>query len=545
MTSSTLDATPATTTVAGAVSNGEIHVHPSRELRDASYRAADPNYFDWLDHVRAAAACTRPVLLRGEVLTTERSTGRVLRRQHTDDLPDGVIYKPCGNRRATVCPACSTLYQSDAYQLVRAGLIGGKGVPESVAEHPAAFVTFTAPSFGPVHNRHVSRHTCTRRRHCDCRADVCRPRRNAAPCPHGKPTACFARHELADSRIGQPLCLDCYDHEHQVVWNLAAGELWRRTKQAIERHLATIAHQRGIPNYKMPNPDGKTHHYLPPVRVSHGKAAEFQARGAVHFHALIRMDGIDPTDPTAIVPPPDLMTAADLEDAIRAAAAQVAHTTPPHPDQPTGWLVVWGDQLDVQHITLSGDGEVTDSMVAGYIAKYATKSTEATGHTSARITGKTITVWANHDTHTGRLIAACWRLGRDLPTHDDQGDATNPYTRLRRWAHMLGFGGHFLTKARRYSTTFGKLRGARTTYRRAAIAHITQPDHTADPYEETTLVIGHLTYSGTGWHNAGDALLANTAAAQARERRRAGRDALTTTPSVDMPPSTASRKDPS
>ena len=33
------------------------------------------------------------------------------------------------------------------------------------------------------------------------------------------------------------------------------------------------------------------------MRVSHGKAAEYQARGAVHFHVLIRLDGLDDDDP--------------------------------------------------------------------------------------------------------------------------------------------------------------------------------------------------------------------------------------------------------
>jgi hypothetical protein len=40
------------------------------------------------------------------------------------------------------------------------------------------------------------------------------------------------------------------------------------------------------------------------------------------------------------------------------------------------------------------------------------------------------------------------------------------YSSLRRWAHMPGFGGHFLTKARRYSVTLTALRQARITYRR-------------------------------------------------------------------------------
>jgi hypothetical protein len=47
----------------------------------------------------------------------------------TEEMPDGVIYKPCGNRRAAACPSCAKTYQRDAYHLVRAGLVGGHGVP--------------------------------------------------------------------------------------------------------------------------------------------------------------------------------------------------------------------------------------------------------------------------------------------------------------------------------------------------------------------------------------------------------------------------------
>ena len=50
---------------------------------------------------------------------------------------------------------------------------------------------------------------------------------------------------------------------------------------------------------------------------------------------------------------------------------------------------------------------------------------------------------------------------------------------------MLGFGGHFLTKARRYSIRFADLRQARISYRRS---QDTGPDHgpirTADHADE-------------------------------------------------------------
>jgi hypothetical protein len=87
-------------------------------------------------------------------------------------------------------------------------------------------------------------------------------------------------------------------------------------------------------------------------------------------------------------------------------------------------------------------GDLTDLAVARYLAKYATKGTEVTGHASARITSETIDLYASpHGTHPERLIAACWQTG-NCPG----------YTSLRRWAYMLRFGGHFLTKVRRYCT---------------------------------------------------------------------------------------------
>jgi hypothetical protein len=96
---------------------------------------------------------------------------------------------------------------------------------------------------------------------------------------------------------------------------------------------------------------------------------------------------------------------------------------------------------------------------------------------------------------------------------------------------MLGYGGHFLTKARHYSTTFGELRAARIAYRR----HHEYPAMGGDGGQlitlgrlddATPLVVGTLTFAGVGWRTTGDALLANTAAALARERRETGREEL-------------------
>jgi hypothetical protein len=268
---------------------------------------------------------------------------------------------------------------------------------------------------------------------------------------------------------------------------------------------------------RVPCGDGK-YRLVDPVRVAHGKAAEYQARGAVHFHALLRLDGYDPYHPDQLLPPPTALTITDLDDAIRWAAQAISYCTPDHPARPGGWTITWGTRTDIRPITLAGTGDVTDLAVASYLAKYSTKGTEITGHVSARITPDNLDLYANQDgTHPERLIAACWKVGADPG-----------YTGLRRWAHMLGFGGHFLTKARSYSVRFRDLREARIHYRRGQDpgpehGPIRAADHTDD---ETTLIVGTFSFAGTGWRTTGDALLANTAADQARKRRQAGHDQL-------------------
>ena len=54
------------------------------------------------------------------------------------------------------------------------------------------------------------------------------------------------------------------------------------------------------------------------------------------------------------------------------------------------------------------------------------------------------------------MIETAWRLGGLL-----QYEGLN----LRRWAHMLAFRGHFMTKSRAYSVTFTALRAERRIWR--------------------------------------------------------------------------------
>lgn len=463
--------------------------YPSTRIADLMpgiiERANTTGWEPWLSHVAPAAGCSAPVRLTGDLLTADAATGRVLSARSTDSMPDGVVYKACGTRRAALCPSCAKTYQHDAFHLIRAGLVGGKTVPETVAGHPAVFATFTAPAFGPVHSHRSDRAG---------RMLPCRARRDAPVCRHGVRLSCTTRHREGASEIGRPLCLDCYDHDGQVVWNLYAGELWRRTRIALDRALSAAA---------------RAHGFEPgTVRLRYVKVAEFQRRGAIHFHALIRLDGRIPGD-DAVIPPPADLNAEDIAALVAEVAPGVGFATQAHPEQSGGWGIAWGAQLDVRTITL-GSGDLTEGHAAGYLAKYATKATEDTGHLSGRLTEANVEHYANPEgDHIARLIAACWDLGGSGPE----------WNRLRRWAHMLGFGGHFMTKARVWSTTFAHLRAARADWTRCQ----RQLDSETD---DTTVLVNHLTYDGQGWHTEADALMANSAAARAREQRQAAREEL-------------------
>ena len=89
---------------------------------------------------------------------------------------------------------------------------------------------------------------------------------------------------------------------------------------------------------------------------------------------------------------------------------------------------------------------------------------------------------------------------------------------------MLGFRGHFASKSRRYSTTLGAIRAERRTYARTHAG--TASDAHEIPDDETTLVTSHWQFTGLGYLTTGDTALALSAAARARERRQAARDAL-------------------
>jgi hypothetical protein len=461
-------------------------------LADVLDRAADPASWERFERqLRSTGYCRRPVRLRGQVDHVDRATGEVRTAFTTASEPDETLLKCCGNRREAVCPTCARTYRGDAYQLVAAGLQGGKGVPESVTENPTVFATLTAPSFGPVHSRRVS---------SDGRPRRCRPRRAGETCPHGVELACREVHDEDDPWIGEPLCSQCFDYEHAVVWNALAPELWRRTAIQVPRELARLT---GLAPKRLREA----------VRASYVKVAEYQRRGALHFHLVIRLDAAQPKQTVGeVAAPPARFDAELLSAAIHAAVAHVSVRDPRG-----GRAMRWGAQIELRPLT--ADSLVEAAATARYIAKYATKSTEAVGGLMHRLDASDLRSLRVRP-HVRRLVECAWRLGgeRDLES-----------LRLRRWAHALGFRGHCFTKSRRYSTTFTALRRARHEHAQRRAHHGEPRDAWGRPITEGASVEHRRwAYTGSGHTRAGDTWLAETGALRAAECRRIAREELRT-----------------
>lgn len=378
--------------------------------------------------INQAGGCSRPIRLRGEFLNA--ATGEVNQRP---------LLVACKDRRALVCPACSYLYKADAWILVSTGLLGGKGVPVAVSTHPRLFVTLTAPSFGAVHVR---------------RADgSCHSRRRPL-CPHGTSRTCAARHDEADPLLGSPLCPECYNYRGAILWNAQSTLLWNRTIERVRRRLAV---EQGL----------TIEEFSRLVRLSYLKVAEFQRRGLVHFHVVLRADGAnEPFDP-----PPTFLSTSSLATVITSVVAGCSVTGP------LGEFA-WGRQF---HVSDLSDSDDADQRVAAYLAKYAVKSTDGSLDFARRLHTRAEIRRLATTPHMKRLALTAWDLGSEpeLATLN-----------LRAHAHAFGFRGQLLTKSRHYSTRFQDLRDVRSAFMATRFADALS---TEDP------VKGSFTYEGRGY----------------------------------------------
>jgi hypothetical protein len=301
---------------------------------------ATGGYDAFESQVRAIRGCRRPVRLSGRTIGIGEDGAHPHITFNTKSLPDGVLLKACGTRRETLCPPCASLYRGDAFALVAAGLRGGKEVPETVAGHPAVLLTLTAPSFGAVH-----------RKRPDGR---CHP--TGACCPDGRTLVCGGHHDESDELLGQALCPDCYDYEGAVLFNAGVSELWRRTTIYALRALGSLLGQSAREAARK-------------LRLSYVKVVEFQKRGSVHLHALVRADTRDDEHGEAPIGINADVVATALQMAVR-------KVTAPLPVSQGARRIAWGKQVDTAVVTEAENGR---RRAAAYLAKYATKGSDEYG----------------------------------------------------------------------------------------------------------------------------------------------------------------------
>lgn len=374
----------------------------ARLLSSAAYPA-------WRQRVESVGGCLHPVHLTGSTEVRDVASGAVVSRRA------GTVLAPCGTRREAVCPACSAVYAADAWHLVHAGLCGGKGVPTEVSSTRRAFITLTPPSFGRVHNR-----------------------------PGKRPCGCGRWHPEGHPLLGTPLDPAGYDYAGAVLWQAHVGQLWHRFRITLTRALAAAG--------GLTVREAGAH-----FRLAYARVAEYQRRGLIHLHVVARVDGPDGPGTT----PPAWLTDDVIADAVVSAASAVSVGTVRPDGSPL--TLTWGTQVDVRPIPASdtpapgdtADGTLSDSALAGYIAKYATKGTGAVETGDRRLRSQQDIDYLRVSAHHRAMIQTAWNLG---------GMEAYAELNLRLWAHMLGFRGHFLTKSRAYSTTFSALRGERRAF---------------------------------------------------------------------------------
>ncbi|HEY3871497.1 MAG TPA: replication initiator, partial [Actinocrinis sp.] len=170
--------------------------------------------------------------------------------------------------------------------------------------------------------------------------------------------------------------------------------------------------------------------------------------------------------------------------------------------------VRFGAQIDVQHLVLGGaDDQLHEQKVSGYLAKYVTKGVESVRGVNRPIRHAWEIDVLVKSPHMRVLMRTCWRLG-GLPRLRG--------LRLRAWCHTLGYRGHAVTKSRRYSSTFTRLRTDRVAYHH----------RNDEPVPGGVVTVSDFVYVDTGYPSASVAAFAAQEYRGLVQNRELARDAL-------------------
>lgn len=198
---------------------------------------------------------------------------------HPVYTPHGPQFVRCWNRRRDRCPGCSAISVGDWQAIIRSGIF------DAGAEYRFFFLTLTAPSFGSVHRVAKPGH---RRSHCRCGVW------------HSDATDAHLR--------GLPIDPETYDYVSQVDWNAASSRLFDATRARLRTAFPSLAF---------------------------ASVREWQARGALHLHVLIRVHVHDSSGTPAT---------ADGSEPALTAITRLAAGVSSHTD--LGLPAVWGANID-------------------------------------------------------------------------------------------------------------------------------------------------------------------------------------------------------
>ena len=416
----------------------------------------DSNWESLNRAARTSKFCSRPIHLAPASHLLDNNIANTLLKLKLDNYR-GLYSKACGSRRHNLCPSCSQIYKGDARQLIGSGLVGGKGISEQISNHPQIFATLTAPSFGAVHRSFSVNETAKR----------CHPGPQVV-CSHGMNMSCNVRHKEHDEIVGSPLCSKCYDYIGAVIWNAMSTKAWQRTTIYLRRELAKVISMSEAKLKAL-------------VKVSYVKVIEFQRRGLIHLHLVIRADDADNRE----LPPSVIVTTENLELALRLAVKRVKISVDFGKEKK---IISWGEQIDTRAINSR-----STKAVANYLAKYATKSATDSGGFEKRIRNRRQIEVAKASPHLRQMAQTAWELGQD-PNYNSLN--------LAMWAHDFGHRGHFLTKSRRFSVTFKYLREIRRDWQMAKYK-----EHQGDSRFFDSEI--ELIFVGQGWLCRADAYWAS------------------------------------
>jgi hypothetical protein len=345
--------------------------------------------------------CVRPVTIRRT--TTDLQTGVI---------KDQEFEKRCGTRRKDKCEPCSKIWKRDAYF----ALIS----PSKEHKSSLTFITLTAPGvwfFGQTHTAQWNNKPSER---CACRAF----------------------HQPHDEIVGTPVEPDDFDYDKVVEFNNKVSRLTTVTLQKIHRLLLTDLNRNSISSTKKTIRD---------VRLPTARVMEWQERGVLHVHIIVR--GFIPTY--------------IIENAVKGSqATKTRRRIEPTTYQHQGW----GNQVNVRHLNSADSNQI--GKLSSYVTKvvnYALKDVDTETVEQSKIKSnyhRKLRYWTNQVVKCDKPFSEC---NASMKTPEDviryrTIERKQFCVKHRRAHHQIGFTGNVLTMNRAWGSSLRSERLKRQGY---------------------------------------------------------------------------------